>query len=278
MDRVAAFVDAGYVFGAGAEALVGQTKPRSELVLDSCVAIETVAAKSREVSGLPLLRVYWYDGTDSGPTTQQRALAECADAKLRLGFVRKSRQNKTQQKGVDSLLVTDMITVARNRAIATCMLVSGDTDLQVGVQQAQEHGVRVHLLGIRPQQGGNLSKVLLSEADQVHHWGADTVREFLTHIPQTNPPTNYGADTKRLLEWAVQKTVDVLGALPKLLDRVHALHLLKQPHPRDIDALLLRLASDAIGVTRLSDQQQRDVRQLFQQRVQRATAQLKAGP
>lgn len=48
----------------------------------------------------------------------------------------------------------------------------------IGVQQAQEHGVRVHLLGICPQQGGNLSQFLLNEADQVHHWDADTVREF----------------------------------------------------------------------------------------------------
>ena len=157
---------------------------------------------------MPLLRVYWYDGTDSGPTTQQRILAECADAKLRLGFVRKDEQNRIQQKGVDSLLVTDMITLARNRAVAACVLVSGDADLQVEVQQAQEYGVRVHLLRIRPQRGGNLSPALLSEADQVHHWGADTVREFLACIPQTNPPTNYGDDTRRLLEWAAQKTVE----------------------------------------------------------------------
>ena len=78
---------------------------------------------------MPLLRVYSYDGTDSGPTTQQRVLAECAEAKLRLGFVRKDEQNRIQQKGVDSLLVTDMITLARNRAVAACVLVSGDADL-----------------------------------------------------------------------------------------------------------------------------------------------------
>ena len=111
MDRVAAFVDAGYVFAAGSEALDGQARRRSELILDCCAAIETVASKAKDISGLPLLRVYWYDGTDSGPTIQQRVLAECADAKLRLGFVRKDEQNRSQQKGVDSLLVTDMITL-----------------------------------------------------------------------------------------------------------------------------------------------------------------------
>ena len=272
MDRVAAFVDAGYVFAAGAEALVGQTRRRSELILDCCAAIQTVSKKATEVTGLPLLRVYWYDGTDSGPTIQQRVLAECPDAKLRLGFVRKGDENRVQQKGVDSLLVTDMITLARNRAVATCVLVAGDADLLVGVQQVQEHGVRVHLLGIRPQRGGNQSQFLLNEADQVHHWNADNVREFLACVPQTNAPANYRGDAQRLLEWAVQKTVDAIAVLPNLLGRVDALHQANRPHPRDVDALLLRLTSDAIGSARLTDPQQHQVRQWFRQRVARAVA------
>ena len=270
MDRVAAFVDAGYVFAAGAEAMYGQTKRRSELILDCCTAIETIAAKAKDISGLPLLRVYWYDGTDSGPTIQQSVLAECEDAKLRLGFVRKGEQNKSQQKGVDSLLVTDMITLARNRAVATCVLVSGDSDLLVGVQQSQEHGSRVHLLGIRPQQGGNLSPFLLNEADRVHHWDAANIREFLAHVPQINRPTNYGNDTQRLLEWAAQTTVDAIKALPRLIGRIHTLHQGNRPHPRDIDALLLKRASDAIGSQRLTRPQQCQARQLFRQRVERA--------
>ena len=257
---------------------MGHARRRSELILDCCAAIETVAAKAKDISGLPLLRVYWYDGTDSGPTIQQRALAECADAKLRLGFVRKDEQNRSQQKGVDSLIVTDMITLARNRAVATCVLVSGDADLLVGVQQAQEHGARVHLLGIRPQQGGNLSQFLLNEADQVHHWDADTVRGFLACVPQTNAPANYQGDHQRLLEWAAERTVDAIGALPNLLRRINALHQGNRPHPRDVDALLLRLASEAIGGVRLTDLQQRHVRQEFRQRVARAAASAPANP
>ena len=102
------------------------------MILDCSAAIRTIATKVKDITDLPLLRVYWYDGTDSGPTIQQRVLAECADAKLRLGFVRKGEQNRSQQKGVDSLLVTDMITLARNRAVATCVLIGGDADLLVG--------------------------------------------------------------------------------------------------------------------------------------------------
>ena len=44
-------------------------------------------------------------------------------------------------KGVDSLIVTDMITLARNGAMSDAVLLSGDEDLRVGVQQAQEFGV-----------------------------------------------------------------------------------------------------------------------------------------
>ena len=278
MDRVAAFVDAGYVFAAGSEALFGKTKRRSELILDCCTAIKKVAEKAEDISGLPLLRVYWYDGTDSGPTIQQSVLAECEDAKLRLGFVRKGDQNKSQQKGVDSLLVTDMITLARNRAISTCVLVSGDSDLLVGVQQSQEHGVRVHLLGIRPLQGENLSQFLLNEADRVHHWGADNIREFLACVPQISCPTNYGNDTQRLLEWAAQATVDAIKDLPHLIGRIHALHQGNRPHSRDIDALLLRRASNALGIPRLTDPQQRQLRQLFRQRVKRAVTSASGRP
>lgn len=64
--------------------------------------------------------------------------------KVRLGFV----NSVGEQKGVDSLIVTDMIALARNRAISDAVLMSGDEDLRVGVQQAQELGVRAGCLGI----------------------------------------------------------------------------------------------------------------------------------
>src|SRR5580704_9640346 len=57
-----------------------------------------------------------------------------------------------------------MIALARNRAISDAVLVSGDEDLRVGVQQAQEFGVRVHLVGIKPSRGSQ-SLFLLQEAD-----------------------------------------------------------------------------------------------------------------
>ena len=117
----------------------------------------------RTLSGVDLLRVYWYDGTSTGPSSQHLTLAHLARVKVRLSFV----NSVGEQKGVDSLIVTDMIALARNHAMSDAVLLSGDEDLRVGVQQAQEFGVRVHLLGIRPSRGSQ-SLFLLQEADSTH--------------------------------------------------------------------------------------------------------------
>ena len=268
MDRVAAFVDAGYVLATGGHAVVGRKVPRRELLLDCEVAIRTIGAKAKEVAGLPLLRVYWYDGTESGPTSQQRALAECEDTKLRLGFVRKS-PGKSQQKGVDSLLVTDMITLARNGAAATCVLVAGDADLLVAVQQAQEHGVRVHVLGIRAQERGNVASLLVNEADQVHYWDGDTIGGFLACVPhlRAEAPANAG----EVLEWAAAETANVFEALPNFLNRIHSRQQEGRRNPPDVDARLLGLAGSAMDA-RLTEEQQEELRERFRQRVAQAAA------
>lgn len=140
MDRTAIFVDAGYVYAAGSLLVAGARLPRAELYLDYDRFLALLTSRANELSGLPLLRTYWYDGTASGPTPQQLAVSHRSGVKLRLGFV----NQQGQQKGVDSLIVTDLITLARNRAMADAVLLTGDEDIRVGVQQAQEFGVKVH--------------------------------------------------------------------------------------------------------------------------------------
>ena len=78
-----------------------------------------------------------------------------------------------QQKGVDSLIIMDLIELARNHAISEAVLLSGDEDLRVGVQLAQSFGVRVHLLGVEPTRG-NQSYLLLQEGR--HHAGVEQGR------------------------------------------------------------------------------------------------------
>lgn len=114
MNRVAVFVDAGYLFAQGSALLTGQKKQRGEVTLDVAAVLTALTELAERVSGVPLLRIYWYDGTSIGPTTQHTAIAHMAGVKVRLGFVNRAGE----QKGVDSLIITDMISLARNRAMA----------------------------------------------------------------------------------------------------------------------------------------------------------------
>ena len=118
MDRVAVFVDAGYLFAQGSKELCGTRLARGNIVLDHHAPGAALKGFAERTSGLPLLRIYWYDGTSQGPTPKHLALAYQADMKVRLGVV----NSAGQQKGVDSLIVTDMLTLARNRAMAECVL------------------------------------------------------------------------------------------------------------------------------------------------------------
>jgi len=183
MNRAAVFVDAGYLFAQGSLLLAGQKLSRSEIRLAHDQLVEALRSFAERVSGCPLLRIYWYDGTSTGPSSQHIAIAHLSYCKLRLGFV----NSAGQQKGVDSLIITDMISLARNRAMSEAVLLSGDEDLRVGVQQAQEFGVRVHLLGIKPSRG-NQSLFLLQEADSCHEWTETDLSGLITCSPKEEAP------------------------------------------------------------------------------------------
>ncbi|WP_051929187.1 NYN domain-containing protein [Thermopetrobacter sp. TC1] len=84
------------------------------------------------------------------------------------------------KKGVDSLIVTDLITLAQNKAISDAILLSGDEDLRVGVQMAQIYGVRVHLLGIEFD-GTAQSFLLMQEADTCSIWNSKDIIQILEY-------------------------------------------------------------------------------------------------
>ena len=188
MDRVAVFVDAGYLFAEGSRALCGRKLKRGSVTLDPAPTVAILKRFAQQHSGLPLLRIYWYDGTSRRPTRQQSALADHADIKLRLGSV----DAAGRQNGVDTLIVTDMVNLARNRAMADCVLLSGDDDLRVAVADIQHHGVRVHVLGISPVRGTQ-SRLLRQEADSAHEWGAETLRTFLRSRAPPRPAVHADA-------------------------------------------------------------------------------------
>ncbi len=195
MDRVAIFVDAGYLFAQGSAAISGSQQPRSTLVLNEEIIVEELIGVARLKCGqLQLLRIYWYDGAlgNRGLTAEQTRLASLDNVKVRLGFV----NGAGQQKGVDSLIVTDLIELARNRAIIDAIIVSGDEDIRIGVQIAQNFGVRVHLLGIEPSRGSQ-SPHLINEADTVTEWNPAKITTFLTvhkTVGKTSAPLNLGPE------------------------------------------------------------------------------------
>ncbi|MCY3841361.1 MAG: NYN domain-containing protein [Gammaproteobacteria bacterium] len=180
MDRVAVFVDAGYLFAEGARVLSGRKVARSDVLLDHSIAVSELARFAGCKSGMPLLRIYWYDATANRPTRSQVALAEQADVKLRLGRV----DADGRQKGVDALIARDLVTLARNRAMADCVLLSGDDDLRVAVSEVQQLGVRVHLVGVCPAPRTQ-SRLLRQEADSTSEWGADVLRVFMHCRPRS---------------------------------------------------------------------------------------------
>ncbi len=151
--RVAVFVDAGYVYAQGSCALTGLKTPKSreQLILDESEIAEAPQRGSESLlRRKELLRIYWYDGApSSGPSVGQARMGKLDDVKLRLGQL----NSEGQQKGVDSLIVTDLMELARNKAISDAVVVTGDEDIRVGVQIAQSLGVRVHLLGFVGSQG-----------------------------------------------------------------------------------------------------------------------------
>ena len=174
--RYAVFVDAGYLFAQGTKVLAGQKLPRDHVDLDLPALIDKLRITSdSRAPGASLLRIYWYDGLARGNLSpQQEELAFMEDVKLRLGIVTPAGR----QKGVDSLIVTDLVELARNGAITDVVMLSGDEDLRIGVQIAQSFGVRVHLIGIQPSRGSQ-SLTLLQESDTTTEWKREDVDEFM---------------------------------------------------------------------------------------------------
>jgi uncharacterized LabA/DUF88 family protein len=170
-------VDAGYVFAAGSRALTGDKLPRSQLHLDHEAVLSLLGALVNELTGLPLLRIYWYDGATLGPNAAHVALAYRPNLKRRLGQV----DAHGQQQGVDALLVADLVTLAKNRALCDAVLVTGDDDLRGGVEQAQELGVRVHLIGIPPARD-NQAAALVQAADRVRELTTAELKSFLSVV------------------------------------------------------------------------------------------------
>ena len=188
------FIDAGYLKAGGARSLgVGST--------DVTVDAAGVVSWLRGAAGFggSFLRAYWYEGAFDGgdaryasQRTYLDAVALTAGIQLRLGHVQERPTSwhhavkqaakaagadvveferrfrfrpELEQKGVDTLIVLDLVRLAQRRAYAIAVLVAGDRDLAEAVRVAQDEGCRVILA--HPAQAG-VATELRQLADQVH--------------------------------------------------------------------------------------------------------------
>lgn len=271
MDRYAIFVDAGYFFAAGAQAAFGNKTPRKQVSLKSpsVMLLDLCTKASSAAENLSLLRTYWYDAMP-GPrlSLEQSALAMLSGIKLRLGAL----NSVGEQKGVDSLIVTDLIDLARNRAITDAVIVTGDEDLRIAVQIAQSFGVRVHILAAGDP-SKNVSPSLQMEADSLATLDAGW---FLGHLDliSTGPKTipvisvttqNGGTITTPEISSVAQPIIKaILDDLPSEQLTLLIQHFLTQNSvPPEYDRPLVARVSTSLSCRRLSGEETRHIRGQF---------------
>lgn len=178
--RYAVFADAGYLWVQFGQILKGEPLARTRIEVDPRKMADALLAKAESLfPGKEFLRVYWYDGNigPNLPIEFNRSLAAVDGFKLRYGTI----NTAGQQKGVDGLLMADLLSLAQNHAISDALLISGDGDLAPGVAAAQAFGIRVHRLELGPSQA--TSPMLRNEVDANSVWETDAIREFIALTP-----------------------------------------------------------------------------------------------
>jgi hypothetical protein len=278
VDRYAIFVDAGYFFAAGAQAAFGSPTRRKDVALKSPVEMlaDLWTKASAVADNLPLLRTYWYDAMP-GPrlSLEQSALAMLAGVKLRLGAL----NSAGEQKGVDSLIVTDLIDLARNRAITDAVVITGDEDLRIAVQVAQSFGVRVHILAAGDP-AKNVSPALQMEADSVspldHIWFAAHL-EQLSAVPKTASVPAISVTAMDDIDAAADAVINEIlkMILPEQMDQLARHFLIQQSVPPEYDRPLVAKISAALSGRRFSGAETRKIRGKFVRAVKACSSNVK---
>jgi uncharacterized LabA/DUF88 family protein len=185
VDRCALFVDAGYLLADGAMAVHG-TRHREAVAWDYPGLLQHITGLSRERTGLPMLRCYWYEATVEGRRTPEHdALAEIPGLKLRLSRIRPGRR-----EGVDAQVHRDLMTLARNNAICDAVVVSGDEDLAQVVCDAQDLGIRVTVVHIATDASWAVSRTLRQESDDLIELGNSHLRPYVNLLSGVSEHSN----------------------------------------------------------------------------------------
>ena len=285
MNRYALFVDAGYFFAGGAEAAFGGKVARQEFRIgdiESCLAGLQQYASER-CPGHELLRIYWYDAPPKGGlSVEQSNLALQTGMKLRLGVL----NSVGEQKGVDSLIVTDLIELARNRAISDAVLLSGDEDVRIGVEVAQSFGLRVHLLGIGNVER-NVSRLLRMESDSFN--GIDA--EWCQGVFEMGGYGSFGSSgeesSRQWMDVSGHISTDLASAAMEVTQRIlrdkpqkerselaRTIEAQQGNVPFELDRVLIGTTAKAMGGVNFSAEENRQIRSVFIDELKRGVAQL----
>ncbi len=187
MDRCALFVDASYVLADGALAVHG-TRNRDSVSWDFSGLLKLLGGLSRDRTGLPLLRCYWYDtATGDNRAAEHEALADVPGVKLRLT---KARPNRLE--GVEAEIRKDLTALARNRAVSDVIIVSGEEDLATVIAEVQDLGIRTVLLNISADDDWAGSRTLRQECDDIIDVAAGHLRPYVDLIHGAEPEFGAG--------------------------------------------------------------------------------------
>ena len=172
VQRVMAFVDAGYLIERAV--WIMQPGPGDEGRVIGPELVTAIRDTIEPTGRQELIRVYIYDGEFEASHPRRAAqrarfdhLAASSSVRLRLGEVveraKGTNQARLQQKGVDTLLVLDLLRMAQQGAYDTAFLVAGDRDFSEAVRVvADDYSRRVVLWTPDP---GSVAKPLLHACD-----------------------------------------------------------------------------------------------------------------
>jgi uncharacterized LabA/DUF88 family protein len=243
--RAAVFVDAGWVMATAAIELTG-SRGRDEIRADYGGFLDLLdRVITGHGQGQSVLRTYWYDAApDARPTYEHHRIASHPFVKVRLGKLTAGRA----QKGVDVLIYSDLMALARERAMTRAYLVAGDEDLREAVSDVQRLGVQVVLLQLPPSGAPNQSPDLVRECDALVQLRRE---QWLAHFRkrEASEPTDaaaedviavrrIGADFAR--DWHARSSREQVEETMRAFPRLQ----------RDLDIDLLVAAEDRMGSLR----------------------------
>jgi len=182
LDRCALFVDASYVLADGARAVHG-TRNRDSVSWDYAGLLKLLAGMSRDRTGLPLLRCYWYDtSADGNRTDEHDSVADIPGVKLRLTKIRPNRK-----EGVEAEIRKDLSALARNHAVSDVIIVSAEEDLAPVIAEVQDLGIKAILLTIATEGDWAAARTLRQECDDLIEISPGHLRPFVDLISGAEP-------------------------------------------------------------------------------------------